>query len=97
MVNTLDVSHLVFTPVSIPDLGSALKKLPTSGNVKFTDDGLVYADIDDDYIHQIYPLIYHNGLKKPDYFDKKTHCIGAHISISILKKMLLLILISLKR
>src|SRR6185312_15055711 len=44
--------------------------------------GYSYLDIDDDYIHKIYPLIADKGAVKPDYFSKKTNFMGAHISIT---------------
>lgn len=55
-------------------------KLRSSGHLELQDD-YCYLNIDDDYIHQIYPLLSSYGnIKKPDYFDALIG-VGAHISV----------------
>lgn len=56
-------------------------KLPTTGTLAASDTGLVYLDISDDYIHQLFPLLENknNLILKPDYFNK--YLIGAHITV----------------
>ncbi len=54
--------------------------LPKYGIFKH-QNGLAYLDVNDDYIHQIYPTLAHSSVLKPDYFDEETQYIGAHISI----------------
>jgi hypothetical protein len=58
---------------------NAASKLSPTGCLSRTDNNLVYLNIDDDYIHQLYPHLQNNSIMKPDYFGKDS--IGAHISV----------------
>jgi len=64
-----------------PALIKLAAKLPTIGTLAITNQHLVYLDIVDDYIHQLFPLLENknNLIVKPDYFNK--YLIGAHISV----------------
>jgi len=77
----LSKNSLIFTPIEIPNLSEALGILSARGFIKFDSSGFLCVDIDDDYIHRIFPLIKIDHLGKPKYFDEKTNFIGAHISI----------------
>lgn len=50
-----------------------------AGYLSITAENLVYLDINDDYIHQLFPLLQNNLITKPDYFGE--NLIGAHISV----------------
>lgn len=63
----------------IPQLAEYLSKLPTMGYLKMNALGLTYLDIDDNYIHEIFPLIDDNKVMKPEYFGDDL--VGAHISV----------------
>lgn len=65
--------------LNIPELMSAASHLPLNGKLTISNDNLVYLDIDDAYIHQLFPLLKFQQIKKPNYFDEKT--VGAHISV----------------
>lgn len=70
--------NLFITPVPNHDLIEKAKTLSKQGALKISDERLVYLDIDDHYIHQLFPLIGYIGVRKPDYFSMG---IGAHISV----------------
>ncbi len=56
-------------------------KLPLSGHIARAKSGLIYLNVDDGYIHEVFPRLAHTGAQKPNYFDYDTDAIGAHISI----------------
>ncbi|CUI17753.1 hypothetical protein PNK_2150 [Candidatus Protochlamydia naegleriophila] len=58
----------------------AAQKLPQSGVLKKNWDGYIYLKVDDDYIHQLFPLIHENGFHKPSSLHRPSR-IGAHISV----------------
>ncbi len=62
-------------------LKQILHQLPRSGNLVLTDHNYLFLTVDDNYIHQIFPLLKIPDLKKPDYFDHYTQYMGAHISV----------------
>lgn len=64
-----------------PKLRACIDALPKTNRVKRVPYGLLYADLDDSYIHKVFEVIQSNELEKPDYFSEDTHFIGAHISI----------------
>jgi hypothetical protein len=67
--------------LKIDALTTQAAKLSTSGILAVTNKNLIYLDISDDYIHQLFPLLdnKNNLILKPDYFNK--YLIGAHISV----------------
>jgi hypothetical protein len=67
--------------LKVRDLEESIKSLPKQGKIKIKFNGFSYVDIDDDFIHRVYPLIQDQAIAKPDYFDSKADNIGAHISI----------------
>ncbi len=62
-----------------PKLLKAAKQLSTTGKLAISENKLVYLDIDDNYIHQLFPLLQNSLIKKPDYFGTKSA--GAHITV----------------
>ena len=62
-----------------PKLLEAAHPLSTHGKLSLTENKLIYLDIDDNYIHQLYPLLKNPLIKKPDYFGEKSA--GAHITV----------------
>ncbi|KTD11339.1 hypothetical protein [Legionella jamestowniensis] len=77
----MTTNYLKLKRLDIPDLLDAALNLPTSGDIKQSKDGLLYLDIADSYIHDLYPFLknYSSVIIKPDYFGQKSA--GAHISI----------------
>lgn len=70
---------LVTTEVPCPMIIYRALKLKPVGKLKISPDNLIYLDIDDDYIHQLHPLLPDPHTTKPDYFGE--NLIGAHISV----------------
>ncbi len=62
-----------------PTLLSAARHLAAKGRLAISDNKLVFLDIDDDYIHQLFPTLKQPSLLKPNYFGEKS--IGAHITV----------------
>ncbi len=71
-------NKLIISAIPNNELIETAKTLPRLGALKVSDERLVYLDIDDNYIHELFPLIDYPGVNKPDYFAAG---IGAHISI----------------
>lgn len=71
--NNMIVSQIINEP-----LITLAKQLPNEGKLTLSNDQLLYLDIDDRFIHELYQLIAEDNINKPDYF---TIGIGAHISI----------------
>jgi len=63
----------------IPEITGAARFLPSSGILKISSNNLVYLDVDDGYVHQLFPLLHNMDVKKPDYFGKDL--VGAHITV----------------
>ncbi len=60
-------------------LQRAASYFPSKGKLAVSGNNLVYLDIDDAYIHQLFPLAQNQQIKKPDYFGEKS--VGAHITV----------------
>jgi len=65
--------------LDIPEITNAASLLSPSGKLAISDNNLVYLDIEDAYIHQLFPLLQNQQIKKPDYFGEKSA--GAHITV----------------
>lgn len=50
-----------------------------SGSLEKSKNNLIYVNIDDCYIHELYPLLKDETILKPDYFGKGK--IGAHVTV----------------
>lgn len=72
-------AHLRMIHHSMPSLLDVVSQLPTVGVLKMNTLGLTYLDIDDNYIHQLFPLIEDKDAMKPVYFGDGL--VGAHISV----------------
>lgn len=62
--------------------------LPNVGVLKYEESvPYCYLKLDDNYIHQLFPLLQElqlnkgEQLHKPDYFSEEKHNVGAHISL----------------
>jgi len=66
--------------LDIPEMMKAAKHLSLRGATQLSDNNLFYLDIDDAYIHQLFPFLKEPGVKKPNYFGAKSA--GAHITIA---------------
>lgn len=65
--------------LNIPELISAASRFKLDGKLAISNNNLVYLDIDDAYIHQLFPLLQNQHIKKPNYFGEKSA--GAHITV----------------
>lgn len=65
--------------LNIPELVSVASCLALDGKLAISDNNLVYLDVDDAYIHRLFPLLQNQQIKKPDYFGEKSA--GAHITV----------------
>jgi len=61
------------------DILDAASKLATVGRLEISKNKLFYLDIDDAYIHNLFPLLNSYKVKLPDYFANGGS--GAHISV----------------
>lgn len=64
--------------ITIPE--SAIEEYQWQGTLRETEDGFVYVDLDDDFIHGLIRYIEPYGFIEPPYFDKPG-LVGAHISL----------------
>ena len=67
------------TPKS-PEVLDAVKNLPTSGTVA-TDNGMLYLDLDNDWIFNSLAVLKPFGYILPPFFVYPPHPIGAHVKI----------------
>jgi len=67
------------TNLTLPKLIEASKRLSTKGDTQVSENNLFYLNIDDAYIHQLFPLLEDKRIQKPAYFGAKSA--GAHITI----------------
>ena len=65
--------------LDIQGLMSAVSGLSLNAKLAISKNNLVYLDIDDAYVHQLFPLLENKQIKKPDYFGKGS--VGAHITV----------------
>jgi hypothetical protein len=68
------------TTLDTPEIIKASRLLLSNGTTQLSDNHLFYLNIDDAYIHQLFPLLQKHGATKPDYFNEKG--VGAHITIA---------------
>ncbi|MDI1351668.1 MAG: hypothetical protein PSV35_02700 [bacterium] len=67
------------TPLNFPKLIRASSSLPREGTLLKSKNNLIYLNIDDQFIHSLFPYLNSATIKKPNYFGKGL--IGAHISV----------------
>lgn len=72
---------LLFKALDLPALLATARTLPVTGILSTTETTWTYLDIDDAYIHQLFPLLesHHHDIDKPDYFSNNSA--GAHITV----------------
>jgi len=70
---------LLINDLTLPKLLQLANTLNPSGHLVVTPSKLVCLDIDDAYIHQLFPLLKIANAVKPNYFNEGG--IGAHISV----------------
>lgn len=61
-----------------PKLFNRALEITPVGYLFTSNENLTYLDVDDEYIHQLFPLLKNKQFKKPNYFGGEL--IGAHIS-----------------
>jgi hypothetical protein len=69
----------VITTLNIPLIAAAASHFKCTGKLKQSQNNLVYLDIDDAYILELFPLLQDQTIKMPDYFGKGSA--GAHITV----------------
>lgn len=72
------MTNLKLEPIYNPDILNAALNMLAQGALKY-EDNYAYLKVDDNYIHQLFPLLKDDSLIKPDYFSKKG--VGAHITV----------------
>jgi hypothetical protein len=65
--------------INTPLLIVAASQLSPAGKLAVSHNNLTYLNIDDNYIHQLFPLLKNQEIKKPDYFGDDS--VGAHITV----------------
>lgn len=65
--------------LNLPELTQVVSTLPSVGKLAISANKLVYLDINDDFVHLLFPLLQNTKIKKPDYF--RDNLGGAHISV----------------
>lgn len=66
--------------INNPELLGAASCLNAFGRLVLSDNKLIYLDIDDAYVHRLFPLLTNAAIKKPDYFKKGS--VGAHVTVA---------------
>lgn len=67
------------TKLNIPTIIHAASRLKCKGRLAKLQNNFTYLDIDDAYIHTLFPLLQDQQIKKPDYFGEEA--VGAHITV----------------
>lgn len=67
------------TTLAIPSLIEKAITFNPRGKLVTTNENYSYLNIDDCYIHQLFPFLQIENIQKPDYFGDDG--IGAHISV----------------
>jgi hypothetical protein len=65
--------------VNSPEILKHASGLSPSGKIAVTTNNLTYLKIDDNYIHELYPLLTNTNIQKPNYFNPGSE--GAHITV----------------
>ncbi len=68
----------LITKLNAPVILNTASHLKQKGQLASSKNNLVYLDIDDAYIHQLFPLLQDHQIKIPDYFGEES--VGAHIT-----------------
>jgi hypothetical protein len=93
MISSVMISSALFAeadPIEIEDRifkkipVSALRSLPHFGVLKINQNGFLYVDVDDNYIHQLIRFIEDEGFEKPPYFGAPD-LVGAHITVGLVE------------
>lgn len=65
--------------LNIPEIIDNANKLSMLGTTQFSNNKLFYLNVDDNFIHQLFPLLNDKEIIKPNYFGEKSG--GAHVTI----------------
>jgi hypothetical protein len=68
------------TCISIPTFKEICLNLPFAGKFMVSSNNLAYLDVDDEFIHQLFPLLGNKKIIKPNYFGVGS--VGAHITVA---------------
>lgn len=69
----------LITNLNAPAIISSASHLKRKGQLGRSKNNLVYLDIDDAYIHKLFPLLQDQKIKTPDYFGEGSA--GAHVTV----------------
>jgi hypothetical protein len=67
------------TKLNIPNLIKISQQFDSTGKIEASINQLTYLKINDEYIHELFPLLHVTEIKKPNYFGDGL--VGAHISL----------------
>lgn len=67
------------TKLNIPTIINMSSCLRCKGHLAMSQNNLTYLDIDDAYIHKLFPLLQAQQIEIPDYFGEGS--VGAHITV----------------
>lgn len=70
---------LPFVKLNYPKLTKLANTFSKVGCLEISQDNLIYLDIEDNFVHDLFPLLHLPDVHKPDYFGQ--NLIGAHISV----------------
>lgn len=65
--------------LDVPAIIHAASHLKRKGQLEKSKNNLIYLNIDDAYIHKLFPLLQDYQIKMPDYFGEGS--VGAHITV----------------
>lgn len=73
------MSQVPTIPLDLPDLIKTANQLKMTGHLAISSNNLTYLNIQDEFIHQLFPLLNNPTILKPAYFGK--NLTGAHITV----------------
>jgi hypothetical protein len=73
------MKKLQIKKLNIPAIIDIASRLRYTGRLANSQNNLAYLDIDDAYIHALFPLLQDQKIKIPDYFGVGS--VGAHITV----------------
>lgn len=69
----------LITKLNSPPIINTVSHLKRKGQLARSKNNLVYLDVNDAYIHKLFPLLQNNQIKIPDYFGEGS--VGAHVTV----------------
>lgn len=73
------MSQVTTILLDLPDLVKTANQLKMTGHLAVSPNNLTYLDIQDEFIHQLFPLLNNPTTHKPAYFGE--NLAGAHVTV----------------